>query len=570
MINMKGSDAILEMLEKYSVKHVFGLIGETSFPLYESWEKYPNLNHILVRDERSAAMMADGYSRGGVKPGICEVPGVGASYTLPGIIEAYNSGTPMIVLSSDISLTSEKRNFLTEYDKSGMFKQLTKEYITVNNANDIPRLIRRAFRIATTGRMGPVFIRFPFNTYLEEVSEKDLYIQEVFSNYPSLRTLPPEDLLNEALNLIERSRMPIIVAGQGVLLSHAEQELQEFADIVRVPVATTISGKGAVSEMWDLSLGVIGSRGGTDFSNEILSSADLIFFIGTNTDSASTSEWKNPPIFSIDRKIIHLDVSEYELGNNYPTDLFLYGDAKLTLRSLSMIAKKRLIRKFPSVELLDKKKAAIELQKKLSEEKFECINPIKFIKILQDKVPIDSIIASDPGIGAIYSSAYFKVSKPKRKFIYNYAVGVLGFSIPAAIGAYYATGRLSLALTTDGSLAFSQGEFETMKRYNTNVKVIIINNGSFGWIRATMMARFNRLIGKNEFSPIDYSALAKAYGLPFNRAEKDAELENMVRELLNTDGPSILEIFTEPEDKIVPPVPEWKDFAQRHGLKYMG
>ncbi len=567
---MIGSDAILTMLKKYFVTHVFGLIGETSFPLYESWERYPEIKHILVRDERNAAIMADGYSRAGNKPGICEVPGVGASYILPGIIEAYKSGTPMIVLSSDISLSSEKKNYLTEYDKSSIFQQITKEFISVNNSRDIPRLIRRAFRISTTGRMGPVLLRFPMDVYSGEVKEEEIYSQENFAYYPSLRFSPDDSIISQAIQLLKKSRFPVIVAGQGVHHSHAEKELQEFASVTGIPVGTTISGKGSVSENWEFSIGVVGSRGGTDFSNKVLSSADLVFFIGTNADSASTSEWNNPPYFSEGRVIIHLDVSEADLGNNYPTDLFLYGDAKLTLLKLTEAAKHAKVSRPLQPDLIENRKNAIEKLNYLSTREYSTVNPIKLVKAMEKIIPEKSVIATDPGVGAIYSSAYFKISSPSRKFIFNYAVGGLGFSIPAAVGAFYATNNTTIALTHDGSFGFFEGELETLKRYEPEVKVIIINNGSYGWIRATMLDRFNRLVGENEFARTDFSSIAKGHGIPYALIDKDSEIEDGLRQSISTRGPFILEIITASEDHLVPPVPEWKEFAQKHNLDYMG
>jgi len=567
---MKGADAILEILAEYSVSHVFGLIGETSFPLYESWSRHPEINHILARDERNAVIMADGYSRAGKRPGISEVPGVGASYILPGMVEANNSGTPMIILSSDISLSSEKRNFLTEYDKSAIFRSVTKEYISVNTGNDIPRLLRRAFRATTTGRMGPVFVRFPINVYEEDVPEKEIYAQGIFSTYPSLRVSPDDQLIEEFLKIIARSSFPVIVAGQGVLLSHGENELQDFAEYMNIPVGTTISGKGAVSEEWELSIGVVGSRGGTDFSNNVLSSADLIIFVGTNADSASTSEWRNPPYFANGRKIVHIDISEFELGNNYPTDLFLLGDAKLILTKLLNKAKIANLRRSTPSNFIEKRQEALAIQDKLIDKKFSSTNPMRLVKAIQEVVPDSSVIAADPGVGAIYSSAYFKVKSPGRKFIFNYSVGGLGFSLPAAIGAFFATNKTTLSLTTDGSFGFFEGELETLARYKPEVKVILVNNGSFGWIRATMLSHFDRIIPGADFVPTDYSKVAAAHNIPYEVVQNDSEIQEKMKLAISTPGPFIVEVVTEPEDKIVPPVPEWKSTAKRHGREYLG
>ncbi|MCL6090451.1 MAG: thiamine pyrophosphate-binding protein [Candidatus Thermoplasmatota archaeon] len=566
---MKGSDAILEILQKYSVSNVFGLIGETSFPLYESWENYHNIKHISGRDERNLAIMADGYSRAGDMPGICEVPGVGASYILPGVIEAYNSGVPMIIFSSDISTNSEKRNFLTEYDKSHLFSKITKEYISINSAEEIPRLLRRAFRIATTGRMGPVFVRFPMNVYSGEVSREELFAQEQFSHYPALRTSPEDSVMKDALKLLARSSRPVMVCGQGVLLSHAQEEVMKFSEMLQIPVGTTISGKGSYRETSPLSIGVVGSRGGTKFSNGILDSADLIFFVGTNTDSASTSEWKHPPFRLTNRGIIHLDISEAELGNNYATDVFLYGDVKLTLsRMMKLASEDHLGRKSP--EITSEKNNAEKLISDLAAYNSTSVNPVHLVKSLEAIVPDSSIITADPGVGAIYSSAYFRVRKPGRKFIFNYSVGGLGFSLPAAIGAYFAKNTSTVCLTTDGSFGFFQGELETVRRYDADIKIILVNNGSFGWIRATMVTQFDKVISGTDFSEVDYSKIASAHGIRYDRIERDSEVAEKISKAFAEEGPILIEVIAEPEDRLVPPVPEWEQAARKHGTKYMG
>ncbi|MEM4091322.1 MAG: thiamine pyrophosphate-binding protein [Thermoplasmatales archaeon] len=566
---MNGAESILKTLENFSVSHVFGLVGETSFPLYESWESYPNIKHISGRDERNVAIMADGFSRAGTKPGVCEVPGVGASYAIPGIIEAYRSGVPLIVLSSDVSTDSIKKNYLTEYDKSLLFSGITKEFININTGKDIPRLLRRAFRVATTGKMGPVFVNFPVNVYSEEVDPAELYGQREFSVYPSLRPSPDDGSLKEVLKLINKSSFPLIVCGQGVILSHAEQEVYQLAKILQVPVGTTMSGKGAFPEDDPLSIGVIGSRGGTDFSNAVADKADLVFFIGTNTDSASTYRWKYPPLRKKERVVIHLDISEAELGNNYPTDVFLYGDAKATLsRMIKMALKEGGKRERPNLS-----KERLKLDKnidELSKLDTKFVNPLLLVKNLENLVPEDSVIVSDPGTGAIYLSAYFKAKKPKRKFIFNYSIGALGFSLPASIGAFYATGKKVVCLTTDGNFAFFEGELETVKRYNMDIKIIIINNGSFGWIRAAMLADNGKILAGTEFYDVDYSKIAAGYGLKFDRVEKNSEVLEKLTNSLTQDGPTLTEVFTLSEDRLLPPVPEWKTIAEKFAIRYMG
>lgn len=558
--------AILEMLDKYDVKHVFGLIGETSFTLYKEWNDFNNIKHIFGRDERNIAIMAEGYARVSGKPGIFEVPGLGASYSLPGVAEAFVSGTPLIELSSDISITSEKRNFLTEYDKTSMFSGITKEVINVYNGGDIPRLMRRAFRVATSGITGPVFMRFPMNVYNENVTDAELYAQKEFSKYPSLRQICEESYINDAINLINKSEKPVIICGQGVLYSNAVDELLEIAGIYNIPVGTTMSGKGSFPENHPLSIGVVGSRGGTEFSKSFIDNADLIFFIGTNTDSASTSQWKSPD-YNKKINIIHIDINENNLGNDYNTDIMLYGDAKLILSKMIKNLHNKNIKKFSGVN------TGNEINNKLNSligYDTNTVNPVKFMKIIEDYIGRKNIIVSDPGIGAIYSSAYFKTKYAGRKFIYNYSIGGLGYALPASIGAYYANNDTITCFTTDGSISFNEGELETISRENIDVKIFIFNNGSYGWIRATMLSDYGKILNGTDFYPVKYENIAKAYGIDFYDIEKNGEINNVLKNVYHDKRAAIINVNVDSEDKLMPPVPEWKNASIKYDRKYMG
>lgn len=566
---MKGSQAIIEMLNKYDVKHVFGLIGETTFPLYETWDSIDKVRHIFGRDERNLAIMAEAYARVTGKPGVFEVPGVGASYTLPGVSEAFISGTPIIELSSDVSTYSEKKNFLTEYDKELMFRGVTKETFNVTQSRDIPRYIRRAFRTATTGPTGPVFMRFPLDVYEGEVDEGDIYAQTEFSSYPSIRLTCDDSRIEKAIRLITQSSRPVIICGQGILYSGAGKELVELSEALKIPVGTTISGKGAFPETHPLSIGVVGSRGGTDFSTSIINSADLIFFVATNTDSASTSTWKLP---GVDTKatLIQLDVSEKELGNNYNVNLCLLGDAKLILsRMLSMVASKG--------TSMTGYEGDIEAARSRWEKKLgtfvkleEPVDPITFVKGMEEYIDRISAITADPGVGAIYTSAYMKCNSAGRKFIFNYSVGGLGYAVPAAIGAAFGSGKMVTCLTTDGSLSFNEGELETVAREELPIKLFVFNNGSYGWIRATMVSDYGRVLKGTQFYPVNYEYIAKAYGLDYYTIDRTSEVHDTMRRIYSDDKPSMINVRVLPEDKLLPPVPEWKHIASDGKTPYLG
>lgn len=566
---MKGSEAILEMLSKYKVEHVFGLIGETTFPLYKAWDTEERIKHVFGRDERNLAIMAEAYARVTNRPGILEVPGVGASYTLPGITEAYVSGTPVIELASDIPSDGEKKNILTEYDKELMFKGVTKETFSVDHSSDIPRFLRRAFRVSTTAQTGPVFMKFPSDSYEGEVDPKEIYAQPQFSRFPSIRQACDKSLLAEALNLIMKCTRPVIICGQGVIFSEAFDELQKLSHLLSIPVGTTISGKGSFPENDPLSIGVVGSRGGTEFSRKVVDSADLVFFIGTNTDSASTSGWKTP-VYGGKTTIIHLDVNERNLGNNYNANIMLLGDAKLILGEiLAMIPSGKSTRPSYAGEISDlQKNWNSRVQELISME--SPINPIQFVKVLEKHLDLIPAIAADPGVGAIYTSTFMKSNRAGRKFLFNYSIGGLGFALPASIGAYFGLGSGATCLTTDGSLYFNEGELETIAREGIGNKIFVFNNGSFGWIRATMLSEYGRVLKGTDFHKVSYENIAKAYGLDYFIIEGHSDVEETIGRVYSDDSPALIEVPALSEDSLLPPVPEWEHASKGGAPRYMG
>lgn len=574
---MKGSRALLETLKEYDVKHVFGLPGETSIAWYLEWLSFPEINHVLTRDERSACFMADGYAKVSFKPGICEAPSVGATHVIPGVVEAYKSYTPIIILTTDTPLNLERRNMLTGFEQTPLFESITKESLIIHKASDIPFLIGRAFRLATTGRPGPVHVRIPMNVLEEEVIDIRITSQREFSKYPSCRFLPEHKHIERALELLLESEKPVIICGQGVLYSQAWREVEELAEFLGIPVGTTISGKGSFSERHPLSIGVIGNRGGTPLSNKVVEESDLIFFVGCNTDYVATDGWTLPPLYT-DKKMIHLDISDKEISNNYVTDVILLGDAKATLRAMIDILKEK--RKLPIDYMSTPRITTLVRELKDYEERIKgeakesicerCLNPLEVIEALNDSLEGDYVIAVDPGTSAIYSSAFLKGKEAGRRFLFNFSLGALGYAIPAGIGAYYAKPESTvLVLTGDGSLGFTLGELETIVRNEINIKIILFRNDSFGWIRATMRLNFGSLPFSTDFKNIDYYKVAEAFGIESHKIEKTNELRLILKKCLKNRSPCFIEVRVPTEDKLIPPVPSWVRKAKDMGLKYV-
>lgn len=570
---MNASKVLLEMLKTYEVNHVFGLPGETTLNLYEQWHEYPEIIHIMARDERSAVFMADGYAKVSYKPGVCEGPSVGATHMLPGVAEAYKASVPMVILTSDIPLHLEKRNMLTGIDQTALFSGVTKESITVTNPIEIPHVIRRAFRLATGGKPGPIHVRLPMDILGAEIDDPHCFAQKDFSKYPGYRSVAQEQHIQEAVRLLNTSTRPVIICGQGVLWSQAWDEIQTLAELFDAPVGTTISAKGSIAETHPLSIGVIGARGGTTLSNGVVAGADLILFIGCSTDSASTDNWTIPPLYT-NAKIIHLDISEAEAGNTYPTEVTLIGDAKATLKKMiDIIPGKRSTESLARLEMIKEEADRYSTKiSKLSDSDEKPIHPLRFIKGLANVLPEYHVIAVDVGVSAIYTSTFLKTKKAGRSILYNYAMGSLGYALPASIGAQFARPESCIiTLVGDGSFGFTAGELETVNRLGGNNNIILFNNSSFGWIKAA--ATFSHGPEYSDFatgfSEIDYPKIAEGFGLRSYRIEKPNEIETTLKEAFSLDEPTFIELKVMPEDELVPPVPSWIKKAKDLGLRYV-
>lgn len=571
---MNASRALLEMLKGYRVEHVFGLPGETTLGLYREWHGYPEIRHVLARDERSAVFMADAYAKLSFKPGVCEGPSVGAAHMLPGIAEAYKASVPMVAFTSDIPLHLEKRNMLTGVDQTSLFQGVTKETITVTEASEVPNVVRRAFRLATTGRPGPVHVRLPMDVQDVEIGEPRLYVQKDFAMYPGHRPAAQGEKILQAVRLLASAERPVIVCGQGALYSQAWDEVQTLAELCDTPVGTTISGKGSMPEVHPLSIGVVGARGGTAVSNRVVTEADVIFFVGCNTDSAATDKWTIPPT-DTEAKIIHLDISEAEVGNSYPTEVELIGDAKATLSRMIEAAavKTKSLEKLPRLEAIREEAAEYEAYvSELSSSDERPVHPVRFIRELSDAVPDDHVLVVDVGVSAIYTSTFYKVSRAGRSVLFNYAMGALGYAIPASVGARFARPDSCLVtLVGDGSFGFTAAELETVSRVGGNNNIILFNNGSYGWIKAAISFSqgYEYADFSTNFKEVDYPKIAEGFGLTAYRVEGPEQLGPTLKRVFSLDEPTFTELRVLPENELVPPVPAWARKAEVLGKRYV-
>ncbi|WP_299745428.1 thiamine pyrophosphate-binding protein [uncultured Tateyamaria sp.] len=567
---MNGAQALLRMLELHDVTHVFGLPGETTIGWYKEWRKHSDIEFVLTRDERTASYAAEAYAKITGKPCVLEAPSPGVTHCTPGITEAFLSSVPIIFFSSDIPINQDKRHGLTGVDQTALYDSICKESFVVTKVSEIPFLVRRAFRVATSGRPAPVHIRVPINIFGEEAEVTDLYAEGEYSTYPAHRPVANHGKIRAAIEVLLAAEKPAIVCGQGALISKASEVIVELAELLQIPVGTTTPGKGTIREDHPLALRVIGGRGGMEYSNQYVYDADTIFFIGSNTDSAATDHWKlyGDPY---SKTFLHLDIAEAHIGNNFPVEVGMIGDARASLEYMVEIIKTEHSNfDRPRVDVTATKKTALDKVFNSNIPMPEgTISPVKLSQALDRLMPDNAVVTSEPGVSAIYPSALLTFRRAGRRYITNYSMGALGYSVPAALGASYACDGPVISFTGDGSLGFVMGDMETIKRSGKNVTIVLNRNDSFGWIRGEAVLLDDvDAPWSTDFGTVDYLKIAEGFGFATSRITSEADIESTLATAIAHDGASFIEIMVPTQDKIVPFVPNWVRAARAKNLPH--
>jgi len=552
-----GAEAAVEMLRLHGVEIIFGLCGDTSLPFYDALARLPHgMRHILARDERSAAYMADGYARVSGKVGVCEGPsGGGVTYIIPGLAEANESSVPLLCINSDISVAARGRYTLTELDVGALMRPLTKWNTVLDRAEDLPQAFREAFKQITTGRPGAAHIALPFDVQNGLVPRCEIWGDPNYARYPSERVAPDADSVERAAHLLCNAANPVFICGGGVVISQAEPELLELAERLSAPVTTTISGKGSIVEEHPLAVGVVGSNGGTPETRAIVDQADLIVFVGCRAGSVTTERWRHP--MPGKTKVIHVDVDPTVPGVNYPVDVALVGDAKLALKLLNE-ALANVKRPHDGSRVKVAKEQKFTIFQSLAESNETPIKPERVVAEMTRALDGDSIVVADAGTPCPYFSAYYPVRVSGRKFISNRAHGALGYSMAAAMGAHFARPKVKcVSVMGDGSFGFTCGELETAVRYRLPITFIVISNASYGWIKAGQRSGYGERYFAVDFTVTDHAAVAAAFGVKSWRVTEPTELAKALKEALAHGGPSLVDIICQPLQEAKAPVSEW-------------
>lgn len=565
---MNGAQILVEMLKAYEVEVIFGVPGDTTMPFYDALHAARGtIRHVMARDERSAGFMADAYARLTNKPGICEGPsGAGATYMVPGVAEANGSSIPVICFTSDIPLADEDRGTLTAINQQELLRAATKWSATIKRADKIPETIRRAFRHATSGRPGAVHIVLPEDILIEEVAAPRIFAERACTVYPAYRARGPEAETRRIYELLTSAARPVIVAGGGAVISGAWDELNELATLLKIPVGTSINGKGALAEDHPWCIGVIGGNGGKPQANAIVGEADTILYVGTRVNSLITLSSTNPGPDS-GTTILQIDADPIQLGNNLAAEVAICGDAKLVLGDLAALARTaRADMNAAPLRSTWERKALLariapfwdEFEGKARSDAYP-VKPQRIFAALDRILPQASVIVADPGTMTPFTAGAFETRRPGRSIVIPRAHGGLGYAIPAVVGAKIARpDETVVCLCGDGSFGMSGTELETIARLNLSATIIHFNNGAFGWIKMLQHLYFDDRFFGVDFTVVDYAKIAEGFGVRSVAITDADQLEDAIGEAVRRNGPTFIDVRTESELTEVPPVHAWQ------------
>ena len=543
--------ALRGTLEALGVEFIFGM--ESPAPLHAELSRGSSITPVTIRDERSGAFMADAYAKVSGKPGVIGVAGVGATNVVQGIVESFLSSTPVVLFVEEGSPATRHKNDLQDIDLLPVFASITKWAGRIEDPARVADLTAHAFRVATTGRPGPVYVGCPWDV----VSPDPRPVPGVSpdpSTYPAGRVAPDPASLERAATLLGGAERPIILAGGGVLVSRASDELAALARALGAPVATTPSGKGSFDEFDPLWAGVAGSftsgpGGRGRIAHEAIGRADVILLVGTKTGSAATANWTVPG--GRGQTIVHLDLDPAEIGRNFPGSIPLVGDAKLGLGALATALGRANGPETWAAELL-----AAEPERPATAGNAagadEFVDVEDLYAELQGALDDSTIVVTDAAYATAWAFDRLRFGPPAGRFVTPSGYGTMGYGLPGAIGAALASGSSRvICISGDGGIGFNLGELETASRIGAAVTIVVLNNGGLAWSRHSN-DHFYGYHGKTEFGDVDYAAAARGLGCRGTKVRTSKEFAEAFAEALSSDGTTLIDATIDPAAR--PPV----------------
>jgi acetolactate synthase-1/2/3 large subunit len=561
MLKMRGAEAMVKALEKEGVKYVFGHPGHGNMNILDAIYDSEQITFKLVRHELAAAHVADGYARISGELGVCcSSVGPGATNMITGIASAFFTSTPLLVISGGIISKWTGRGQLQETSRSETptdqcyiqaIQPFVKKVWHIHNIERIPEIIRKACTIARSGRPGPVAIEIPWDMQAESY---DFEIPEP-SNYSySNRIRADLEMTRKTADALLDAKHPLIMTGYGAVLSEAEKEVEELANLLGAPVATSFSAKGILPEDHLLSVGITGWLGHPVAHEMIRQHADLILVVGFRFSDQSTSWWTEGLPFVTENRFIQIDIDSQEIGKIYPVEIGLLGDVKSILSEIISILKSRPVRenKQESLKLVEKVKEGFVLV--IPDEPKSPMEPMKVADELRKLLPRDSILAIDTGNHAHYFASFYPIYG-SRRVLNSFGWTPMGFAPTAIIGAKLANpDRDCVCVTGDGGFSMVCQEVITAVEWETPIVWIVFNDMNLTAIREGQKAAYNgRIIGTEFTQRASFATLAEAFQAEGVRVNHYHEIEGAVDHALKCGKPCVIDMMIEP-DPVPPPL----------------
>mgnify|MGYP006103797073 FL=1 len=549
---MTGGKFLAETFKGYGVSHVFFMPVIVQRALLEM-EKL-GISRIMAHSEKAAVYMADGYARTSHKAGICMSQSVGAANLAAGLQDPFLARSPVIAITGRRPQADQYRHSYQEIDHIEPFNAVTKYNVGVNDPSQLPHLVRQAFREATSGSPGPVHLDFEGTTGAligDGESDLQVIIDEQFTMIPPFRPEPDPNLIRDAATILAQAKRPVIVSGGGVIASGAQREVVELAELMSIPVATSLNGKETILGDHPLSVGVCGAYS-RKCANQVVCEADLVLFIGSNTGSQVTNEWKVP---APGTPVIQIDIDASELGRSYPAQVAMQGDARSSLRKLIEASE-------PFSSRAEWVQRAQELVQTWKDEVDPLLNadsapprPERLCKEITDFLPSNSILVSDTGHAGIWTGTMIDLTHPDQTYLR--CAGSLGWGFPAALGAKCAApDKPVVCFTGDGGFWYHLSELETAARYGINTVTVVNNNRSLNQEQRGNERIYGGQTPESDelwmLSDVDFGKLAESMGCFGIRVDQPSQIQSALEQALASGKPAVVDVVTDIEG-IAPP-----------------
>lgn len=552
MTKMTGAQAIIEALKKEKVNHIFGISGGAVLPIYDVLYD-AEMRNILAKHEQCAGHMADGYARVSGLPGVCiATSGPGATNLVTGIANAYMDSSPVVSITGQVTRAAIGKDAFQEADIVGITTPITKYVTQVKRTEDIPKVFKTAFYIATSGRPGPVLVDVP-----KDIQQHSTDFE--FHDSITLRGYKPRDKphpvqVKRAAEMLVKAEHPMILAGGGVIISNASRDLLKLAELMMLPVATTLMGKGSIPETHPLSLGMVGMHGMAQ-ANTLILESDVLLTVGARFSDRTTARVDG---FCPDTQIIHIDIDSAEIGKNVKIDLPIVADAGKTLRAIYKLVVKKAMTNEKSPWHSRIQQVREHYTSELEKDS-QSITAPAIIRSLRALLPNNAIIATEVGQNQMWAALHFQSLEP-RTFLSSGGLGTMGFGFPAAIGAKVAKPDVPVVdIAGDGSFIMSAQELATSVLEEIPVIVVVLNNSMLG-----MVAQWQRIFYNRRYSGTmlhdspDFVKLAEAFGAQGIRIGSLDEFSQAVKNGLTSDVTTVIDVPISPEENVYPMIPSGK------------